>query len=136
LTDAYVLGTTITSSDFVSWTYDGSNLFPSYTVDSAYISGALPTTLPGPPAATILIEYLPHYIQIGADGDWETGLNYGAHDSRDDASFSSAIPEPSTWAMALLGFGARIRGLSSGVTQSRLDRGLIGGNIADRMGRP
>jgi hypothetical protein len=58
LYDAYVLGTTILPTEFVSFTYNGSNLYHSFTIDSEdllTIFGALPSVLPGPPALNVVI---------------------------------------------------------------------------------
>jgi hypothetical protein len=111
LTDAYVLGTTILPTEFVSFTYDGSNLYHSFTIDSEdllRIFGALPAKLPGPPAVDIVITSKYPFgapgnntFQINANGTWFLGQ---PTDFGNEASF--AVPEPSTWAMLLAGFSA------------------------------
>jgi hypothetical protein len=112
LDSTYVLGDPI-APYFVSFTYDGSNLFGKFTVTASEVEsliGALPTVLPGPPAVSIdlstIVPFGPHpyddRIGVGADGFWFIGQEPA--DFGQDASFS--VPEPSTWAMMLLGFAA------------------------------
>jgi hypothetical protein len=111
LDSSYVLGTSI-APDFVSFTYDGSNLLAAFTVgvsDVSDLSGELPTTLPGPPKEDIdfrtLVPFGPSprddQVSIRANGFWFIGIE--PVDFGGNASFSS-VPEPSTWAMMLLGF--------------------------------
>jgi hypothetical protein len=114
--DDYVLGTTISAAEFVYFTYDGSNLYHSFTIDASdlsTISGALPAVLPGAPAANIVIVSKYPFgattgvnsisidmFTIRANGTWLLGQS--SPDFGNEASF--AVPEPSTWAMMLLGF--------------------------------
>jgi PEP-CTERM motif len=111
LTDSYVLGMDFTP-DFVSFTYDGSNLFPKFTIDTSdilFMSGALPTALPGPPSEFIQMYTKTPFgpgpangVQIHTDGSWFIGP---VMDTGTGATFAlPPIPEPSTWAMMALGF--------------------------------
>lgn len=109
LTDMYVLGQPLIPPFFVSFTYDGSNLLNAFTIDAAdlaAIHGALPIKLPGPPLGNIMIEaktpFAPHFedeIVVESTGLWAIGGSPA--DKGIDATFS--VPEPSTWAMMLLG---------------------------------
>jgi hypothetical protein len=111
LTDLYLLGTPLAPIDFVSFTYDGSNLLSAFTIDAAdleSIIGVLPAKLPGPPTEDTFIltksPFGPHNadgIVVQSNGFWAIGALSG--DMGTNAVFS-AVPEPSTWAMILLGF--------------------------------
>jgi hypothetical protein len=120
LAASYVLGTTIDPSQFVSFTYDGSNLLPPLTIYNPMFpppvppvpnefagtllpGGELPATLPGPPAAEIGLQLDSQAgvkVLILPNGEWSIGQPPG--DFGDNAIF--AVPEPSTWAMLLIGF--------------------------------
>ena len=118
LSASYVLGTPIPPPDFISFTYDGSNLIPAFTIYNStlpavageyagtLLSGELPATLPGPPAANIELQLMlqPSFkVLILTTGTWSVG---SAADYGDNAIF--AVPEPSTWAMLLLGFAGLV----------------------------
>src|ERR1035438_10520490 len=57
LTGGYTLGTAITSSTFVRFVYNGTNLLGAFTIlptDAGFgVSGVMPTNLPGPAQFTV-----------------------------------------------------------------------------------
>lgn len=102
----YTLGDSITSSEFVSFTYDGTNLFPSYTfgsADLASISGSLPASLPGTadlsvtcfeaagcPGARALLTF-----SSTTSGTWSLSSSGGGADQGIDGAWSlTSAPEP------------------------------------------
>ena len=101
----YSLGDDITSSEFVSFVYDGSNLQHAFTVTPSElqnIGGLLPTSLPGPAVVDLT------FVVPGVESDLFSSHSSGSWsletaDSGDNGVWQG-VPEPSTWALMLLGF--------------------------------
>jgi len=106
LDSSYVLGNSI-APDFLSFFYEGSNMIPGgFTIgnlDSGlFVTGSLPSTLPGPASSDITIENLNWIFSANTDGSWSVapgGLL--SADFGTNGVFST--PEPST--AVLIGFG-------------------------------
>ena len=112
-------GSTLSKSDFVSFAYGGSNLFPAYTINAGdpglFVYGSIPSVLP----ATALVEidgdgiyfYSDAAVSNSSDhGQWGTG--YEGNVSADQGpthqySVAATTPEPTTVGM----LGAALVGL-------------------------
>ena len=111
----YSLGTAIDSSNFVSFTYDGTDLLPAFTIMSGQevlISGSISEPLPG--AETFLLFGSDQYFSSSSSGFWCVGngclADFGLNHvwSAVDAT-SNTVPEPMTFALlggGLLGLAA------------------------------
>lgn len=102
----YTLGQDITSANFVSFHYDGTDLQPSFTVlptDSEFfVEGSL-TTIPGP--NDVLLGNSDIRFQSQSNGDWCVGGSCD-RDAGTPSVYNAAstgVPEPAT--MGLLGLG-------------------------------
>src|SRR5271163_2376642 len=104
----YTLGTPLTASDFVSFSYESEQ--NSFSVDSSElqkITGALPAVLPSSASVSIVVGTKDEIFMssTGGNGGWFAGPK-GSVDAGLFSSWSAgAVPEPSTWAMLLIGFG-------------------------------
>jgi hypothetical protein len=102
----YTLGNQIIGDNFVSFTYDGSNLLAAFTITRANIvsiQGLIPSTLPGP--AFVLLSGV---TTSGAPGVFSSNvLAFWCAGESCDGDFGSngiwAVPEPVS--AALLGSG-------------------------------
>lgn len=115
LTSDYAIASPINLADFVSFTYDGSNLLSPFTITAAEvtsISGSMPADLPS--TANFQIASSAHNFSSLTDGTWvvdfteDQGMTHVW-------SAGAAAPEPGTWMM----FGS---GLLLVITGSRLRR--------------
>ena len=104
LASDYVRGTTITLPEFVSFTYDGSNLLAPFIItpsEVTSISGSMPTDLPA--TANFQIASAAHNFDSLSDGTWVVDF----HEDQGPAHIwnvaSSAVPEPGAFSM--LGIG-------------------------------
>jgi PEP-CTERM motif len=97
----YVLGDTITNSNFVSFSYLSNSLsFGFGEGDLMVANGTLPTL---PSKADVLIQGIDVFFTSQTNGFWCAGIGTScAPDS--GSSLWVALPEPSTWWMMLLGF--------------------------------
>jgi hypothetical protein len=124
----YSLGLSILPSNFVSFSY-ASNLI-NFSIDSAdlqSITGSLPMVLPA--EANIRIEEtgLSEVLLSETSGTWCAGKLCLADRGIASSWRVGGIPEPSTWAMMLLGFAglgyvgiSRRRKLAGALNQERL----------------
>jgi hypothetical protein len=100
----YTLGSPVTSSNFVNFTYTSNLLNFSINQNDAgfSVSGNLPDTLPNP--ATLLIEDNAWEFSSSAGGSWFVSNLSTPQDFGPANSWSvAAVPEPG--AMAMLGIG-------------------------------
>lgn len=114
----YKLGDQIGDTNFVSFTYNGTNLFGPYTVtaaDQPALFGSIDPNLPS--AETIFVSDDAVQFISSTDGTWCTGMAFGCVFSADygpthlwsEASAASAVPEPVTFSLlggSLLGLVA------------------------------
>ena len=104
----YVQGTSFSSSNFVSFTYNGSNLLSAFTITDANLSGLIPLDLPAFADVTIQEKVSPFDgFQSLTDGTWGAGP---LSDMGIDGRWS--VPEPPSLALlvvSLLGFGFLLR---------------------------
>jgi hypothetical protein len=111
LTNAYVYGTDITSTDFVSFSYTSSDLSFDITSASTSLEGGLNSDGSFDATGELIV-----VVASGA-GEFEFASVPGQfaagtwQDPSQDVGYSftftnvtSSVPEPSTWAMMLLGF--------------------------------
>jgi hypothetical protein len=100
----YALGTTITTANFESFTYDGSNLLAPFTITLAEvtsISGTMPTDLPS--TANIDLSSAAHNFSSMTDGNWVVDFHEDQGMSHVWTAAASA-PEPDAFSMMGLGF--------------------------------
>jgi hypothetical protein len=108
LTDAYVFGSDITNADFISFSYSSSDQSHNITgAENPFIQGGLNADGSTTGPAEELDIYIPYVNPSFAanSGDWVLAAT--AYDTGVSTKFtlvSGAVPEPSTWAMMLLGF--------------------------------
>jgi len=110
LTSDYTLGSELTSSNFISFTYNGSDLQDPFTIfgsDSGFnIAGNLPEGLPS--FAYVQISSDDWYFISYADkspGYWELGSNAVPDDFGLSHTWSSATATPEPTTIGLLGLG-------------------------------
>lgn len=105
----YVIGATIVAADFVTFTYNGSDLLVPFTIlptdPGFFVTGAIPNDLPG--TANITVDNGTWGFNSisggGSDGSWSV-VNTSLGDFGTAHTWSStAVPEPAT--VALLGLG-------------------------------
>jgi hypothetical protein len=115
LCDTYTFGTDITQADFISFTYLSSAhsfeitdatsnliLIGGLNADGSLISGEERLQILGPPPAE-----LPFFAAVPGLFQASTTHDEGTIDQGSSFAFTpvtGAVPEPSTWAMMLLGF--------------------------------
>lgn len=117
----YTLGTEILLSNFVSFTYQPTNLYPGAFAAGAaynllpqitYISGLLPTNLPGP--ADVVIQSDAFTFMSALNGSWSIGATSNPEDFEDYGTNgiwggrSVAVPEPASLALLLGGVAALV----------------------------
>ena len=99
----YTLGSAFNASNFVSFTYTGTDLLPTFTITSLspglMASGTLPSSLPG--YANVSVSSSSYFFSSMSDGTWSAGRPILG--DRGTVGTYSALPEPAT--MGMLGFG-------------------------------
>jgi len=107
----YTLGNGITNSNFVSFTYNPTDLIPAgYVISTALnnfesINGVIPANLPG--VANVSILGVVYYFNTDVSGNWETGVALLNNDFGVNGAWSpqnTGVPEPS--AVVLMGSAA------------------------------
>lgn len=102
----YVPGTPFANSNFVSFTYDGTNLESAFTIISGNLlsfSGSIGTTLPGMYDVNIVgTASTPEFFFSGTNGNWCANCAFDVGNGG-TWSAASAVPEPIS--AALLGTG-------------------------------
>ena len=99
--DGYTQGEPLTKADFVSFSYSGSNIVPAFTIspsDLYNVTGVIPTDLPAPAQVLLFFDVSPTNFWAYSGGNWYVN----ASDYGTDGTWT--VPEPSTWAMLLVGF--------------------------------
>ena len=107
LTNAYVYGTALTVSDLVSFQYTSSDItFTILPGPNTFLAGGL--NADGTQTAVFDLDSYTNpplgETYFDTAGPFESQLPSGLHDSGLNGAFTAAVPEPSTWAMMLLGF--------------------------------
>lgn len=103
----YILGSRISSRSFKSFSYGGSNLFASYVLNSSSVVDGLMGATGAYFHIQTVQDSLPYYFQSDSDGFWFTG-SYEPDDNGNAGKWTTAsqgVPEPTTWAMFVGGFG-------------------------------
>ena len=109
----YQLATPITSSNFVSFHYDGSNLFAAFTIlasDATYLSGFINN---GSATGERVSVYARNglFFNSSSDGTWDLGRLSSADQGTIGVyrtgmtAVGGSVPEPASWAMMVGGFG-------------------------------
>jgi len=105
----YLLGTSFTQSNFSSFHYDGTNLFPAFTITPSQLatfSGSIGPNLPGEFDVTI---FSTEGFETLTNGNWSAGA---AGDFGTQGTWSAAVPEPASLtllAVGLAGLGMVVR---------------------------
>jgi hypothetical protein len=91
-------GATLSTSDFVSFTYNGTDLLAPFTISagdpSIGVSGSIPSILPGP--ADVIISNSVWQFESDSLGNWSIG-NVSLGDFGSASTWSdTAVPEPNT----------------------------------------
>jgi len=106
----YTLGTDITTDNFVSFTYDGTNLLPSFTetdadvIANGYISGAIDGPLPA--TEEFYVSGTNGLFSSYFDGYWCVGSGGCVADNGVNGIYSVAsasIPEPASLGLLTIG---------------------------------
>jgi hypothetical protein len=111
LTDAYVFGTDMTSADFVSFSYSSSDLTLDITSgDSLFLAGGLNSDGSLNATGGLAVQGGTEVFNVASGQFFAVNLPLGGPlDSGFTFAFTNvtpapAAPEPSTWAMMLIGF--------------------------------
>jgi hypothetical protein len=103
LAPSYELGDPLGSSNFISFHYDGTNALPAFTflVSDVVAYGGSISAVPGKNTVTLANAHGFGFTSFNNPaGNWGVGF---LSDAGIDGSYT-AVPEPSTWAMMLVGF--------------------------------
>ena len=108
----YLKGNALTAANFVSFSYDGSNLLQPYSIlpsSLLSVSGSIPLTLPG--ALDFHVTGARNYFDLSTSGRWDTGVARASLDQGGSGTFGpTAVPEPAT--MLLMGAALVAAGLA------------------------
>ena len=105
----YQLGASFIPSNFSSFHYDGTNLFPAFTITPSQLatfSGSIGPNLPGEFDVTI---FSTEGFETLTNGNWSAGA---AGDFGTQGTWSAAVPEPASLtllAVGLAGLGMVVR---------------------------
>jgi hypothetical protein len=108
LSGSYVRGTTLTSGDFVDWTYT-SNLITYEIASVTFISGSIPVSLPASVADVTFYNASYDFTTSGFIGTWCTGtgtLCFKDYGPTYTWSSAQAAPEPASLAVMAVGMVA------------------------------
>jgi hypothetical protein len=126
LDSSYNLGDPLSSSNFISFHYDGTDaLAPfTFTVSDVVTYGGAISSVPGKNSVTLANAHGFGFISFNNPaGNWAVGF---LSDAGIQGSYTATtVPEPGTWAMLLLGFAglglAGYRTSGKGVLVARLN---------------
>lgn len=110
LTSPFVAGDSITDADFVSFTYKSSDLSLDI-LNGATVSGGLTSSgsilSTGSTPGELSFQGIGESFSAssGVSGESAVAFSGGSPNLLTDAKFTSAAPEPATWAMMLIGLG-------------------------------
>lgn len=109
----YLQGSAISAANFVSFSYDGSNLLLPYTIlpsSLLRVSGNIPFALPS--AFDFHVTSADHYFDLLIGGRWDTGVppRTSADTGGSGSLGPTAVPEPAT--MLLMGAALAAAGLA------------------------
>ena len=105
----YVLGSAVNTGNFVSFHFDGSNLYKAFDITQPFIvSGSFTTTSSS--TASFFVTDTSNFFSSDVSGSWQLGnssliADFGTAGRYVSATTSSAAPEPASWAMMIGGFG-------------------------------
>jgi hypothetical protein len=121
----YVLGQPLADGNFVSFSYHSNLISFSITAaDLGFIQGIISGPFPSTETVTIDGDQVGSFLESNTSGFWCAGVSCEGDLGSTHSWNGAAAPEPSTWAMMLLGFaGLGIRSLSV-VSEARGERSL------------
>jgi hypothetical protein len=99
----YTQGDPLTATNFIAFTYGGSNLLPGFTIladDLVFIEGAIPASLPATARVIIIGDLSPTPMGFLSDPSsfWTAGIPI--EDNGTNGIWSvAAVPEPASWAL-------------------------------------
>ncbi len=107
----YVPGAALDNSNFVSFSYAGTDLLAAYSFNTVdFFSGNIDLA---PGFYNVSIIHSPYQFLTNTEGDWSTTGpvpvdmvdDFGLAGTWSGALTTAGVPEPATWAMMLAGFG-------------------------------
>ena len=107
----YFQGNPITAANFVSFSYDGSNLLDPYSIlssSSPTVSGHI--SFASPSTNVFHVTGVNHYFDLSSTGSWNTGRHINQDMGNSGAFGPNAVPEPAT--MLLMGAALAAAGLA------------------------
>jgi hypothetical protein len=103
----YTLGETLGDANLVSFTYGGTNLLSPFTITATspglYLFGVIDG--PFPAGENVIVFSTSGFFESSTGGNWCAGLICEGDNGSGGQWSIAAVPEPTTWAMMVLGFG-------------------------------